>query len=73
MKDTLLNQCLEIIKRRDVQNEIKKIIQPFTEIVLTDMYPYIYIIILFVLFIFFIILANLLLLIFLIFSLRNKI
>lgn len=69
MKDNLIHICLDILKRKDIKNEIKSIISPLTDIILIDIYPYIYIIILFVLLIFFIILVNLVLLIL---TLRNK-
>lgn len=70
MKDNLIELCLNILKRKDIKNEIKSIISPLTDILLSEIYPYIYIIILFVLFIFFIILINLVLLII---NLRSKI
>lgn len=63
MKDTLLNQILDLLKRKDIKNEIKKIITPLTDIVISDLYPWIYLIVLLVFFIFFIILANLVILI----------
>lgn len=63
MKDLLINQFIEILKRKEIKNEIKTIITPLTELILSEIYPYIYIIILFVIFIFFIILVNLILLI----------
>jgi len=63
MKELIIKQFLEILKRTEIKNEIKTMISPLTELILSEIYPYIYIIILFVIFIFFIILVNLILLI----------
>ena len=69
MKDSLIKQCLDILKTDDIRHEIKIIFSPVTELILNEMYPYIYIIIFLVFLIFVLILANLLILITL---LRNK-
>ena len=69
MKETLIKQMIELLNRKDVKNEIKKFITPLTDIVISDLYPWLYLIVLFVFFIFFIILANLVILITI---LRNK-
>ena len=69
MKDSLIKQCLDILKTDDVRNEIKVLFSPVTDIILYEIYPYIYVIILLVFLIFILILAILILLITL---LRNK-
>lgn len=69
MKDSLIKQCLDILKTEDVRNEIKILFSPVTDLILYEMYPYIYIIIFLVFLIFIVILANLVLLLTL---LRNK-
>jgi len=69
MKDSLMKQCLDILKTEDVQNEIKVIFSPVTDLILYEIYPYIYIIIFLVILIFILILAILVILITL---LRNK-
>jgi hypothetical protein len=63
MKNTLINQTLEMLKKKDIQYEIKKIITPIIDIIFSDIYPYIYIIILFVCIIFIMILVILIILI----------
>ena len=68
--NTLIQQMIDMLNRKDVKNEIKKIITPLTDIVIADLYPWLYLIVLFVFFIFFIILANLIILITI---LRNRI
>lgn len=69
MKDSLIKQCLDILKTDDVRNEIKIIFSPVTDLILYEIYPYIYVIIFLVFLIFILILAILGLLISL---LRNK-
>jgi len=69
MKDSLMKQCLDILKTDDVRNEIKVIFSPVTDLILYEIYPYIYAIIFLVFLIFILILAILILLVIL---LRNK-
>jgi len=42
IQEKLIKQCIEIIKREDVKNELKIIIKPFIELILLNLYPYIY-------------------------------
>ena len=49
MHDTVIEKCLAILKRDDVKNELKKIITPLTNIILIEIYPYIYLSLIFVL------------------------
>jgi hypothetical protein len=69
MKDSLIKQCLDILKTDDVRREIKLLFSPVTDLILYEIYPYIYAIIFFVFCIFVLILAILIILIILI---RNK-
>jgi len=69
MKTSLIKQCLDILKTEDVRNEIKVLFSPVTDLILYEIYPYIYVIIFLVFLIFALILAILFLLITL---LRNK-
>ena len=52
MKDSLIKQCLDILKTDDVRNEIKFLFSPVTDLILYEIYPYIYVIILLVFLIF---------------------
>ena len=52
MKDSLMKQCLDILKTEDVRNEIKIIFSPVTDLILYEIYPYIYVIIFLVFLIF---------------------
>jgi hypothetical protein len=69
MKDSLVQQCLDILKREDIKNEFKILFKPVLEFVLYEINPYIYITVTLVFLIFIMILAILIILIFL---LRNK-
>ena len=69
MKNFLIKQCLDILKTEDVRNEIKVLFSPVTDLILYEIYPYIYVIIFLVFLIFILILAILIILILL---LRNK-
>ncbi|MDB4342630.1 hypothetical protein OAA07_00115 [bacterium] len=48
MKNTLIDQCLEIIRRDDVKNELKNLMTPLIEAILVEIYPYIYLSLIFV-------------------------
>lgn len=69
MKDTLIQQCLDILKKEEVKNELKLLLKPVIHFILCEINPYIYIFLLFIFIIFLMILAILILLILL---LRNN-
>jgi cellulose synthase/poly-beta-1,6-N-acetylglucosamine synthase-like glycosyltransferase len=69
MKDSLIEQCLAILKRDDVKNELKTVFTPFINYILYELNPYIYIVITLVFLIFIMILTILFILLFMI---RNK-
>ena len=43
VRNIIVDQCLEILKRKDVKIEIKNIIKPLITILLQEIYPYIFI------------------------------
>ena len=57
MKDVFLYKCLEILKRPEVKSEIKDFLRPIIDLVLQEIYPYIYLSMLFVIISFLLILA----------------
>ena len=67
--NSIIKQCLDILQTEDVRNEVKRIFSPVTDLILYEIYPYIYLIIFLVFLIFILILAILVILITL---LRNK-
>ena len=69
MKETIVQQCLDILKRDDVKNEFKLLLKPVIDFILYEINPYIYITVALVFMIFIMILAILLILIYI---LRNK-
>ena len=56
-KEKIIQECLEILGRDDVKTEIKNITKPLIDIILREIYPYIYISIIFVLISFLLILG----------------
>jgi hypothetical protein len=42
MKDSLVQQCLDVLKREDIKNEFKTLFTPILEFVLYEINPYIY-------------------------------
>jgi len=69
MKDSFVQQCLDILKRDDIKNEFKMLLKPVIDFILYEINPYIYITVSLVFLIFIMILA---ILIILIIVLRNK-
>ena len=69
MKDSFVQQCLDILKREDIKNEFKMLLKPIIDFILYEINPYIYITVALVFLIFVMILAILIILIML---LRNK-
>ncbi len=70
MKDTIINQCLDILKREDVKSECKAFLKPLIDLIFVNISPYIYLTVSLVFLIFIMILA---ILIILIIILRNRI
>lgn len=69
MKDSLVNQFLDILKRDDIKNEFKMLLKPVIDFILYEINPYIYITVSLVFLIFIMILAILIILVIL---MRNK-
>lgn len=47
-KDTFIKQCVNLLKRDDVKQELNTLITPILEVILVRLNPYIYISLLFV-------------------------
>ena len=69
MKEGLVQQCLDILKREDIKHELKCFCMPVIELLFNEITPYIYLIIGIIFLIFVMILAILILFILI---LRNK-
>ena len=48
LKDSIIQECLVILKREDVKNEFKNILSPFIELIIKQIYPYLYLGLIFV-------------------------
>ncbi len=57
VKNKAIDYCLDIIKREDVKQELKHIFKPIIQLILQEIYPYIYLSVLFLLISFFLILG----------------
>ena len=63
MKDEFVNSCLQVLKRSDVKESLKDLLRPVIDLVMQEIYPYIYLSMLFVCISFLLILAIFVLLI----------
>ena len=57
IKNKFIHQCLNILKREDIKNELKNIVKPLVGLFVKEIYPYIFLSILFVLISFLLILG----------------
>ena len=48
MREKFLDQCLNMLKREDVKSEIKLLMSPLIEVMMSNIYPYIYLSLVFV-------------------------
>jgi hypothetical protein len=48
IKDTFIQQCFEILKRPDVKKEVNNFVKPIVNLMLQEIYPYIYLSLIFV-------------------------
>ena len=71
LNNSLLKTCLDILKKEEVIKEIKILISPLIDLILYQLYPYIYVIIFTVFLLFILILANLVLIISFIHNKKN--
>ena len=69
LKENLVKECLEILKRDDIKKEFKILLKPVIDFIIYEIHPYIYITVTLVFLIFIMIFA---ILVILITILRNK-
>lgn len=48
MKEMIIDQCIQILKREDVKTELKNLMTPLIDLILSEIYPYIYLSLIFV-------------------------
>ena len=66
IKETIVNECLNVLHREDVKKEFKELMKPLIDMLIKEIYPYIFLSIIFVFISFLLILGIFILL------LRNK-
>mgnify|MGYP001204439580 CR=1 FL=1 len=66
IKETIVNECLNVLHRDDVKQEFKNLMKPLIDMLIKEIYPYIFLSIIFVFISFLLILGIFILL------LRNK-
>jgi hypothetical protein len=48
MKELIIDKCLEVLKRKDVKEDIKELMRPVVDMIIKEIYPYIFLSIVFV-------------------------
>ena len=48
IKDVIVEECLAVLQKKNVQQEIKSLFMPIVDAILNDIYPYIYLSMIFV-------------------------
>ena len=48
MKEQFIEQCLNILDREDVKKELKELFKPLVSLIVQEIYPYIYLYLIFV-------------------------
>ena len=49
LKETIIQECLTILKRDDFKNELTNLATPLIDLILINIYPYLYLSLIFVL------------------------
>jgi len=48
LKTSIINECISILKREDVKSEVKTFVTPIIDLILVQIYPYLYLCMMFV-------------------------
>jgi hypothetical protein len=48
LKNSIIQECIGILKREDVKNEVKTFVTPVIDMILVQIYPYLYLCTMFV-------------------------
>lgn len=49
LKESIINECLILLKRNDVKDELKNLFSPIIDLIIIQIYPYLYLCLMFVL------------------------
>lgn len=58
MREQIIEQCIEILNRDNVKRELKEFLKPIISLVLQEIYPYIYLSLIFVIISFLLVLGT---------------
>jgi len=53
VKETIINECLNVLHRKEVKDEFKELMRPLIDMLIKEIYPYIFLSIIFVLLVFY--------------------
>ena len=42
IKDLIIDKCMEVLKRKDVKEELKNLMRPMMDMLIKEIYPYIF-------------------------------
>ena len=42
IKDLIIDKCMEVLKRKDVKEELKNLMRPMINMLIKEIYPYIF-------------------------------
>tara|TARA_B100001057_G_C22452202_1_gene795531 strand:+ start:361 stop:597 length:237 start_codon:yes stop_codon:yes gene_type:complete len=42
IKDMIIDKCMELLKRKDVKEELKNLMRPMMDMLIKEIYPYIF-------------------------------
>lgn len=48
MREKMIEQCLQVMKRDDIKQELKHLFHPVIDLIMQEIYPYIYLSVIFV-------------------------
>ena len=48
IKESIIQQCLDVIKRKDVRRELQLLVKPMLNMILRELYPYVFMSLVFV-------------------------
>lgn len=48
LKESIIKECKDVLKREDVKEEIKNLVSPLIDLIVVQIYPYIYLCLMFV-------------------------
>lgn len=47
MKEFIIKECIQILNRKDIKQEVKDFIKPMIDLIIEELYPYLFICVIF--------------------------